>query len=101
MKSDDLLFRQQRLLIRSAELRLNLSNQTQILKTPLAIADQAKASLQWLYNNPKWPLAAMLILIIIRPRRVITFGTRLWWGWKTFKRVQGLVARLPLQGLFR
>ena len=101
MNNDELLLRQQRLLVRSAELRLNFSNQAQVLKTPLALADQAKTGLQWLYHHPQWPLAALVVLIVIRPRRAIAWSGRLWWGWQTFKRARNWISRLPLQALSR
>lgn len=97
MNNDELILRQQRLVARSAELRLTLTNQGQVFKKPLAMADQAQAGLQWLYRNPQWPLGAMLVLVVLRPRRVILWGGRLWWAWKTFNRAQKWMAAMPRQ----
>ncbi|MEO8119623.1 MAG: YqjK-like family protein [Rhodoferax sp.] len=97
MNNDDLALRQQRLLTRSAQLRLILANQTQVFKTPLAMVDQARDALQWLYRNPQWPLSALLVLTILRPRRTIIWGGRLWWAWRTFKRARNWLAKLPLK----
>lgn len=97
MNNDDLALRQQRLLMRSAQLRLTLANQTQVFKTPLAVADQARKVLQWLYRNPQWPLGALLVLVVVRPRRTIIWGGRLWWAWKTFKRARNWMAKPPRQ----
>jgi hypothetical protein len=99
MNNDELALRQQRLLLRSAKLRLNLTDQVQVFKRPLAVADQTQASLQWLYRNPQWPLGALLVLVVLRPRRAIVWGSRLWWAWRTFKRAQNWIAKLPLQRL--
>lgn len=99
MNNDELVLRQQRLLARSAELRLTLTSQGQVFKTPLALVDQAQAGLQWLYRNPQWPLGALVALVVLRPRRAIIWGGRLWWAWKTFKRAQKWVATLPVQRL--
>lgn len=99
MNNDELVLRQQRLLLRSTELRFNLTDQVQVFKRPLAVADQAQAGLQWLYRNPQWPLGALLILLVLRPRRAIVWGGRLWWAWRTFKRAQNWIAKRPLQPL--
>lgn len=99
MDNDKLVLRQQRLLLRSAELRLNLAGQAQVFKRPLTVASQAQTALQWLSRNPQWPLGSLLVLAVLRPRRAIIWGGRLWWAWRTFKRAQNWIAKLPLQRL--
>jgi hypothetical protein len=88
MNNDDVVLRQQRLLARSAQLRLLLSVQTQALRKPLSWADQAMSSMAWLRHNPQWPLGAVLALAVVRPRGAIRWAGRLWWGWQSFKRVR-------------
>ena len=88
MNTDELVVRQQRLLLRSAQLRLALAAQVQVLKGPLAVADQARSGLKWLYNNPRWPLGVLLVLLVLRPRRIVLWGGRAWWAWASFKRVR-------------
>ena len=97
MNNDELVLRQQRLLVRSAQLRLTLADQAQVFKRPLAVADRTQAGLQWLYRNPQWPLGALLVLVVLRPRRVIVWGGRLLGAWNTFNRVQNWIATLPVQ----
>ena len=97
MNNDDLALRQKLLLVRSAELRFTLSHQAQVFKRPLAVADQAQAGLQWLYRNPLWPLGALLVLGVLRPRRAILLGGRLWWAWKAFKRARTWMASTSRQ----
>jgi len=99
MKHDELVLRQQRLLVRSAQLRLVLSNQAQVLQRPFALADQAQSGLQWLYRNPQWPLGALVLVVLVRPRRAIVWGGRLWWAWKTFKQTQKWLTKQSLQKL--
>lgn len=98
MSTDELVTRQQRLLVRNAQLRLILADQAQVLKGPLAVADQARSGFRWLYNNPRWPLAAMLVLLAVRPRRMVLWGGRLWLAWSTFKRLQSRLATTPRPG---
>ncbi len=97
MNNDELLLRQQSLLVRSAQLRLAMANQVQVFRRPLAVADQARSRLQWLYSNPAWPLGALLLVFVLRPRRTIVWGGRLWWAWRMFNRAQGWIKTLPLQ----
>lgn len=100
MNNGDLLVRQQRLLVRSAQLRLELADQAQVLQRPLAVADRAQSGLYWLYRNPQWPLGALALLIVVRPRRALVWGGRLWWGWKTLKHTQQWLAKQPVQRRF-
>lgn len=99
MSNDDLVLRQQRLLMRSIELRINLADQAQVFKQPLAVADQARAALQWLYRNPQWPLGALLVVAVLRPRRAIIWSSRFLLAWRSFKRVRNWISKLPMQTL--
>jgi hypothetical protein len=98
MKQNELILRQQYLQLRSSELRIKLAAQTQVFKRPLLIADQTLSGLQWLYRNPQWPLAGLLVLLILRPQRFLFWGGRLWVAWKSFKRIQNWAAKRPRQG---
>lgn len=100
MNNDELFLRQQRLLMRSSELRLNFINTAQVIKKPLAAADHVQAGLKWLYHNPQWPISALLLLAILRPQRALSWGTRAWWTWKTFKRAKRWIGAQPQQGIF-
>lgn len=99
MNRDELALRQQRLLVRSAQLRLALADQAQVLRRPLAVADQAQHGLQWLYRNPQWPMGALVLLVLVRPRRAVVWGGRLWWAWRSFKQAQNWLGKRHLQGL--
>lgn len=97
MNNADLAARKQRLLIRSALLRQTLGDQAQVLKRPLALIDQVQTRLQWLARNPKWPVAALMVLLILRPRRTLVWSGRIWRLWKLFKRSKNWIDKLPLQ----
>jgi hypothetical protein len=97
MNNDDLLLRQQRLLVRSAQLRLSLADQAQVFKKPMAVVDQVRNGLQWLYRNPEWPLGALVLLALLRPRRTLLWTGRLWWAWTAFNRARSWAAALPIQ----
>lgn len=88
MTKFDLLLRQQRLLVRSAELRASLSQSAEALQTPLNLADAARNGIQWLYKHPIYPSIALGALVLIKPRRVLLWGERLWSGWLVFQRLR-------------
>lgn len=94
---DQLAQRQQQLLIRSAELRVALAHQAQALQAPLALADQARAAGQWLRHHPLWPLAALALLALRRPRRVLGWVSGLSWGWRLYRRGVGWLSRAAAQ----
>ncbi|MBA3056574.1 MAG: YqjK-like family protein [Gammaproteobacteria bacterium] len=96
MNNDDLAMRQQRLLVRSEQLRLLLAEQAQALRRPLALADRVQSGLQWLYRNPQWPLGALALVILVRPRRALVWAGRLWWGWRAFKQARHWLNQHPL-----
>lgn len=91
----ELMQRQQRLLVRSTELRLRLASQAQVLQAPLAAIDQARAGVQWLRNHPQWPLGALALLALVRPQRAMRWASRLLWGWGLYQRMQPWLSRPP------
>lgn len=97
MNNNDLLMRQQRLLARSSQLRLTLGKQAQVLVAPLALADRVRHGVQWLYRNPHWPMGALLALAVLRPRRALTWGGRMWWVWRMYQRVLKSSASRPVK----
>ncbi len=88
-----LAMRKQRLLIRSAELRVTLAHEARALQAPLAVADQTVAGVQWLREHPEWPLGGMVLLALLRPRRALAWASRLWWGWGLFQKARRWLAR--------
>lgn len=75
-------------MLRSAELRQSLAIQVVPLQAPLALADRARAAWQWLRANPEAPIAAAVVIAVLRPRRAWRWGMRLWWGWRNWRRLQ-------------
>lgn len=88
-RAQQLTDRKQQLLIRSAELRIAFGHEARALQAPLAVADQAVAGVQWLRAHPVWPLGSVALLAALRPRRVLGWGARLWWGWRLVRRARG------------
>ncbi len=90
---DELLRRRERLLLRSAMLRQDWSLQVQVLRAPLGVADQARAATRWLVQHPEWPLGAALLLVLLRPGRVLRWASYAWQGYGVYRRVQRVMAR--------
>lgn len=95
MKHAELILRQQRLLLRSAELRLALAEQLQILENRLSFFDRTRDTLQWLYRYPLWPTAGLLVLLVWWPKRAVLWGSRLWWIWQAFDRARDWITSRP------
>jgi hypothetical protein len=93
MNHTELALHQQRLLMRSADLRHAMGQYVVPLKKPLAVVDQAWWATQWLVRHPEWPVGAVLVLTLLRPKRALVWGTRLWWGWRAIQR-SGLLNKL-------
>lgn len=83
-----LLERQHRLLRRSTELRGRLAADAVVLRRPLALADRVREGWRWLRAHPEVPLAALVVVAVLRPRRAWRWGLRAWSGWLTLRRLQ-------------
>ena len=95
MTKHELLIRQQRLLVRNAELRVNFAHQIQVLRKPLLLVEQVQWGVQWLSKNPIWPIGALLMVALLRPRRALAWGGRLWLLFKTIKNTKKWIFALP------
>lgn len=53
------------------------------LAPALTLADRGVAGLQWVRSHPEYPLGALAVLALVRPRRALRWGMRLWWVWRS------------------
>ena len=95
--TEDPRLRRHRLLMRSAELRITIAGQSEVLKGPLALADQVRGGVNWLYQHPQWPLGALVVLTMLRPKRTLQWAGRLWWVWTSLRRAQSWLTAVPLR----
>jgi len=80
--------RQRDLLVRSAQLRLQIEGQLRPLQRPLAFAERLQAWGAWLGAHPEVPFAIVLGVLIVRPARAWRLGRRLWRWWRRWRRLQ-------------
>ncbi len=92
---EELLLRRERLRMRSGQLRQEWSLQVQVLRAPLGLADQARAAVQWLARNPEWPLGAVLLIVVLRPGRVLRWSGYAWQGFSLYRRVRRVLGTRP------
>lgn len=88
MNKTELLIRQQMLVQKSTVLRERLQHESGVLIKPLWVLDQGKLGLQWLSAHPIWPGAALLVVALLKPRRTLAWGQRIWRVWKTYRTVK-------------
>jgi YqjK-like protein len=79
---------------RSAALRGQLAVDADVLRTPLALADQVRRGWHWMKANPQWVGVAVALLMAWRPRRLAWLAGRLWAGWRLWQRLHRWRSRL-------
>lgn len=89
-----LALRQRLLLLSSTELRGRLAADAAVLQRPLALADRVQQGWRWLRANPAAPIAVVVVVAVLRPRRAWRWGLRLWSGWRMLRRLQRQLQRL-------
>jgi YqjK-like protein len=83
--------RRELLLRRSAELRVELGTQLAAWQRPLNVADQLRHSWHWVRENPQWPLAALVVVVAVRPRRAWRWIGRGLWLWRAWRFLRPVV----------
>lgn len=78
----------ERLLERSRVLRITAIDQSAALSPMLRFGDAVRDGVYWLRTHPEVLAAAAVGLALVRPRRVLRWGIRLWGGWRLLQRVQ-------------
>ena len=86
-----------RLMARAAVERERLSVQLQAWETPLALVDKTFAAARYIGRHPQWIGGAMVLLVVLRPRRALSWarnGLIVWRAWRWISAsLRGLTAR--------
>ena len=93
MASRDLLARQNRLLKRSAALRLRASAELQQMEPALAMGDRLLQAGTWLRRNPVYLASALAVLVVLKPRIVLRTTTRIWSLWQSWQNARRWIAQ--------
>ena len=93
MSDRDLLARQNRLLQRSAALRLRASTELQQMEPALAIGDRLLQAGTWLRRNPLYLAGALAVLVVLKPRAVRRTSARAWTLWQSWQKARGWIAQ--------
>ena len=88
-----------RMVARAAVERERLLMQLQACEAPLALADKGFAAARYLRQNPQWIVAAIVLLVVLRPRRALSWarnGLIAWRAWRWISQsLRGLAIRRP------
>lgn len=87
-KAEHLARRRQQLLVRSSELRQQLAQDAQVLTPWLGAADGVRVATAWLQRHPEWVVGAVATLVVLKPRRVLSWGLKGWSGWRMWQRAR-------------
>ena len=93
MTPHDLLARQNRLLQRSAALRLRASAELQQMEPALAMGDRLLQAGTWLRRNPVYLAGALAVLVVLKPRIVLRTTTRIWSLWQSWQNARRWIAQ--------
>ena len=96
MSRASILARQQKLQIRSAELRVKLGYESQTLAAPLALADNVCTGLRWIKSSPGIPLGALGAFAVLKPFRTLGFVKKALFAFRLYRRIK---AAFPVGGL--
>ena len=94
---DELTRRRERLRLSSRQLREDWSRQVQALRSPLGLADRARDGVQRLAQHPEWPNGVALLVVLVRPGRVLRWAGYALQGYSLYRRAQRLMPRPPLR----
>ena len=81
----ELLARRERLIARSAEVRGSLVVQLQAMRRPPPWVHGVEVGWQWVRTHPEWVVGAVVVLVVVRPRRVLEWGGGLFGAWKLLR----------------
>jgi hypothetical protein len=93
-REQELLLRRERLLSRSDLLRKDIAEQARAFSPRLAWAAQAHEGWRWMKAHPEWVIGPAVALVVLRPRRVFGWGSRLLGAWRLWQRTRPLWSAL-------
>ena len=90
----ELALKKQRLQFDSDTHRTAATEALRFVPPLCAGADRLRDGLHWLAERPAVPVAAGVALLVARPRGVLRWGRRAWFGWQAWRRARDLAGDL-------
>ena len=91
--------RRAHLMARAAVQRERICVQLRAWEAPLALADRGYATARYVRRNPQWIVTAVVLLVVLRPRRALIWarnGLIAWRAWRWISQsLRGLAPRRP------
>jgi hypothetical protein len=81
--------RRERLVTRAAAQRVELAQNIEPWRTPLALADQGLTALRYIRHHPEWIVGIVVLLAALRPGRVGKWLGRGWVTWQMMHTLRG------------
>ncbi|TFY97600.1 YqjK family protein [Ramlibacter humi] len=80
--------RRAQLLVRSSYLRAGFASDAKALQAPFAAADRVRDAVHWCRERPYVFGIAAAGAALLRPRRVLSLGWRVWGGWRMWRQIR-------------
>ena len=84
----ELALKKQRLRLKSAALRADFAEQAGALAPAFSAVDRVQAGISWLRRHPVLPVAALVALLVVRPRTMLRLAGRGWLVWRAVQRLR-------------
>jgi len=95
----ELALKRQRLQMQSAALRAAVADHAAAWTPAFAAVDRVRLGVAWLRRHPALPVAALVAVLVVRPRAVLRLAGRGWLIWGTLKQLrataESILAHLP------
>lgn len=72
----------ERLLVRSANLRERVADQSSALTPALMLGDRVRDTARWLRHHPAVLVSAFVVVVVVRPRVAFRWSIRVWSAWQ-------------------
>jgi hypothetical protein len=90
----DLAARRARLLAQAQQERELLVGTLERLSPALRLADRAVETVHYLRTHPHWVAIAVVLAVILKPRRALRLASRAWVGWRALRSARRLLQSL-------